>query len=72
MKLSVETKVGAAISAGFIALTAIAIAQGNSEGQTGGGDGFGPTNNPRANTHISQPEYNSSVQPPLWIDAIQL
>jgi len=35
MKLSVETKVGAAIAAGFIALTLGAVAQGNWEGQKG-------------------------------------
>jgi hypothetical protein len=73
MKSSVEAKVAAAVGSAFIALTAIAIAQGNNEGQTGGGPrAYGPTNNTRINTHTSQPEYNSGLQPPLRIDAIQL
>ena len=72
MKLSVETKVGAAISAGFITLIAIAIAQGDSQRETGGPNGYGPTNTPRINTHISQQGYNNSLQPSLWIDAIRL
>ena len=54
MKLSVETKVAAGIGAGFIALTAIAIAQGNSVGETGGPNGYGPRNNPEFNTYMSQ------------------
>ena len=72
MKLSVETEVAAAIAAGFIALTAIGIGQGNSEGQTGVPDGYGPANNPRMNTHISQQESDSGLQPTLWVDAIRL
>ena len=72
MKLSVETKVAAAITAGFIALTAIAIAQGNSESQAGGPNGYGLTNNPRVNTHIRQQESDSTLQPTLWIDPIRL
>jgi hypothetical protein len=72
MKLSVETKVGAAISAGFITLTAIAIAQGDSQRETGGPSDYGPPNYPRINTHISQPGYNNSLQPSLWVDAIRL
>jgi hypothetical protein len=72
MKLTVETKVGAAISAGFITLTAIAIAQGNSESETGGPSSYSPTNTPRTNTHISQQGDNNSLQPALWVDAIRL
>ncbi|MFL6546776.1 MAG: hypothetical protein DMF07_10915 [Verrucomicrobia bacterium] len=72
MKLSVETKVAAGIGAGFIALTAIAIAQGNSVGETGGPNGYGPRNNPEFNTYMSQRKYNSSLQPPQGIDAIRL
>jgi hypothetical protein len=72
MKLSVETKVAAAIATGFITLTAIGIGQGNSEGKTDGPNGYGPTNYPRINTHISQQEYNGASQPTLWVDAIQL
>jgi hypothetical protein len=72
MKLSVETKVGAAVAAGFIALTLGAVAQGNWEGQTGEPNGYGPTSNPRVNTYISQQAYDSSLQPPQLIDAIKL
>jgi len=41
MKLSVETKVAAAVATGFAALTFGAIAQENSGGQ----NGYSPTNN---------------------------
>ncbi len=71
-KLSVETKVATAVTAGFITLTAIAIGQGNREGKTSGLDGYGPPNNPRVNTYISQQAYDSSLQPPQLIDAIRL
>jgi hypothetical protein len=65
--------VAAAIGSAFIALTAIAIAQGNNEAQTGSGPrGYGPRNNPRINTHISQQGDDSGLQPPLSVDAIQL
>ena len=60
MKLSVETKVAAAVAAGFIALTAGAI-EGYSGGQTGGPNSYGPTNNPGVNTHMNQQGYNSSL-----------
>jgi hypothetical protein len=72
MKLSVETKVGAAIAAGFIALTLGAVAQGNWEGQTGEVNSYGPTNNPKVNTYISQQRYEGSLQPSELIDAIRL
>lgn len=61
MKLTVEMKVAAAVAAGFIAVTAGAIAQGRSGGQTGGPNDYGPINNPGVNTHISQQGYNSSL-----------
>jgi hypothetical protein len=61
MKLSVETKVASAIAAGFMALIVGAIAQGRSGGQTGGPNGYGPTDNPGVNTHMSQQAYNSSL-----------
>ena len=72
MKLTVETKVAAAVAAGFIALTLGAVAQGNWGSQTGEPNGYGPTNNPRVNTYISQQAYDSSLQPPQLIDAIEL
>ena len=72
MKLTVETEVAAAIAAGFIALTAIAIGQGNREGKTSGLDGYRPPNNPRVNTYISKEAYDSSLQPSQVIDAIRL
>jgi hypothetical protein len=61
MKLSVEAKVAAAVAAGFIALTAGAIGQAGSGGQTGGPNNYNPTNNPGANTDMSQPTDNSSL-----------
>jgi hypothetical protein len=61
MKLSVETKVAAAVAAGFIALTAGAIVQGSSGDQTGRPNNYNPTNNPGVNTHMSQPAGNSSL-----------
>jgi hypothetical protein len=61
MKSSIETKVAAAVAAGFVALTVGAIAQGNSGGQSGGPNGYGPTNNPGFNTHMSQQGYDSSL-----------
>jgi hypothetical protein len=72
MKLSVETKVGAAIAAGFIALTLGAVAQGNWEGQTGELNSYGPRNTPKVNTYISQQRYEGSLQPSELIDAIRL
>jgi len=72
MKLSVETKVATAVTAGFITLTAIAIGQGNREGKTSGLDGYSPPNNPKVNTYISKEAYDSSLQPSQVIDAIRL
>jgi hypothetical protein len=72
MKLSVETQVGTAVAAVFVAMTAIAIAQGNSEAKMGVSNAYGPRNNPRINTEITQQEYNSALQPALWVDAIRL
>jgi hypothetical protein len=72
MKLSVETQVGSAVAAAFIAMTAIAIAQGDSKGQTGVPDAHGARNNPRINTEITEQQYNSVLQPTLWVDAIRL
>jgi hypothetical protein len=61
MKLSVEAKVAAAVAAAFATLTLGAIAQGHHEGQTGGSNGYGPTNNSGVNTPRSQQGYNSSL-----------
>ncbi len=76
MKLSVETQVGTAVAAAFIAMTAIAIAQGDSQGRTGLPDAYGPRNNPRINTEINTEVtgkgYSSGLQPTLWVDAIRL
>ena len=72
MKLSVETKVGAAVAAGFIALTLGEVAQGNWEGQTGEPNSYGPRNNPKVNTYISQQGYEDSLQPSQSIDAMRL
>jgi hypothetical protein len=72
MKLSVETKVGAAIAAGFIGLTLGAVAQGNWEGQTAELNSHSPTDNPKVNTYTSQQRYEGSLQPSQLIDAIRL
>ena len=58
MKLSVETKVAAAIAAGFIALTAGVIAQSQSSGQPP--NEYAPSTNPSVNTHMGQRGYNNS------------
>jgi hypothetical protein len=60
MKLSIEANVAAAVAVAFVALTVGVIAQENSTDQTGGLNGYGPTNNPAVNTYLSQPGYNSS------------
>ena len=72
MKASVEMKVAAAVTAGFVALTVGAIAQGYSGGQRGELNSHGPTNNPKVNTYISQQRYEGSLQPSQLIDAIGL
>jgi hypothetical protein len=72
MKLSVETHVAAAVATAFIAMTAIAIAHENSEDQTGAPDAYGARNNPRINTEITEQQYNSALQPTLWVDSIRL
>jgi hypothetical protein len=74
MKLSVETEVAAIIGAGFLALTALTIAQGNNEGGRGlpNNNRYGPRNNPRVNTQITEQGYNSALQPTLRVDAITL
>ena len=59
MKLSVEMKVAAAVAAAFIGLTAGAIAQGGSDGHTGG-----PNRDPSVNTHIIQQGYDNSLTEP--------
>jgi hypothetical protein len=61
MKLSVEAKVAASVAAGFVALTVGVIAQGNSEDQSAGPNGYGPTNNPEVSARMSQHAYHSSL-----------
>jgi hypothetical protein len=61
MKLSIEAKVAAAVATAFVALTLGVIAQENNRGQTGGLNGYGPTNNPADNTYLSQQGYDSSL-----------
>jgi hypothetical protein len=60
MKLSVETKVAAAVAAGFIALTAGTIALGRSGDQAGGPNDYGLTNSPGVNANMSQQGLNSA------------
>lgn len=54
MKATVEMKVAAAVAASFVALTVGAIAQGYSEGQTGGLADYGSMNNFGVNSYVSQ------------------
>jgi hypothetical protein len=54
MKLSVETKLAAAVAVAFMALTPGVMAQGRSKGQTGGPNHYGSTNNPRVSTQMNQ------------------
>jgi hypothetical protein len=61
MKLSAEAKVAAGVAAAFAALTLGAIAQEHNEGQSGGPNGYGPTNNSGVTTPKSQQGYNSSL-----------
>jgi hypothetical protein len=61
MKLSVEAKVAAFIAAGFLALTAGMIAQGNSGEQSAGPNGYRPTNNLKVSPHVTEQGYNSSL-----------
>ena len=61
MKLSVEAKVAAGVAAAFAALTLGAIAQGHSEGQTGGRNAYSPTYNSGVSTPRSHQGYNSSL-----------
>jgi len=72
MRLSVETQVAAAVAAAFIAMTAIAIGHETGEGQTSVPDAYGVTNNPRINAEVTEQQYNSDLQPTLWVDAIRL
>jgi hypothetical protein len=61
MKLSIEAKVAAAVATAFVALTVGAIGQEHSEGQTGGLNGYGLTNNPAVNMYLSEQGSNSSL-----------
>jgi hypothetical protein len=61
MKLSVESKVGMAVASIFTALAVGVMAQGQSGGQTGGPNNYGPTNNPGVTTHMSDQGYDSSL-----------
>ena len=59
MKLSVEGKVAAAVAAGFVALTAGVIAQGNNAGRADQPNGYGAISNAAVNTHTSARYYIS-------------
>src|SRR5438093_2486216 len=62
MKLSIETKVGMAVASIFTPWPWALWARGQSGGQTGGPNNYGPTNNPGVNSQISQQGYDSSLQ----------
>ena len=61
MKLSVETKVVAAIAAGLIALSGSALAQGRGKSHSSGSNQYSPANNSSANAHMNQQADNRSV-----------
>ena len=61
MKLSVESKVAAAVAAGFIALTAAAIVQGGDAFQSGGPRNDDLINKPEVNLQVRKQAYNSFV-----------
>jgi hypothetical protein len=61
MKLSVETKVAAAVATAFVALTVGAIAQGNGAGPIGSADGYGPVNASGWNAQMDHQRYKSSL-----------
>jgi hypothetical protein len=63
MKLSIETKVAAAVAVGFVALTIGAIAQEHNESGTGEPNEYAPANNPGL-THTSAQGDNSSLPRP--------
>jgi hypothetical protein len=69
MKLSIEAKVAAAVATAFAALTVGAIEQEHSTFQTGGQNGYGPTNKPAVNTYLSQRGYSSSLVGPTNAEA---
>jgi hypothetical protein len=62
MKASVEMKVAAAVAASFVALTVGAIAQGYSEGQSGGLNDYGSMNNFGVNSYLGQQGPASSLR----------
>ena len=61
MKLSVETKVAAAVAAAFAALTVGVIAQGNTGDESAGANQYRPV----TEAHIIQEAYHSSLPAPL-------
>lgn len=61
MKLSVEGKVAASVAAAFLALTVGVIAQGNSEDQGVGPNGYGPTKNAKIRLQISVQRSTNSL-----------
>lgn len=61
MRLSVETKIVAAIAAGLVALTGSALAQGRGRSHTSGSNQYGPASHPDVNTQLSQQGDNRSV-----------
>ena len=58
MKLSIETKVAAAVAASLVTVIAGAIAQSQSSGQPP--NEYAPSTEPSVNTHMSQRGYNDS------------
>jgi hypothetical protein len=69
MKLSIEARVAAAVATAFVALTVGAIGQEHSGNQTGGLNGYGPTNNQAVNTYLSQHRHSNSFVGPTNAEA---
>ncbi|MGE5215019.1 MAG: hypothetical protein ACM3NN_15170 [Nitrospirota bacterium] len=57
MKLSIETKVAAAVAAGMMAISAGTIAQTQSSGQAP--NQYAPSTSPSVNTHLGNRGYNN-------------
>ena len=69
MKLSIEARVAVAVATAFVALTVGAIGQEHSAFQTGGQNGYGPTNNPAVNEYLNQRGHSSSFVGPTNAEA---
>ena len=83
MKVSVEAKVAAAVTAGFMALTVGTITQGTSDSRAGQPNGYSSTHKQEGKSNVIPQGYDSFVpngsnveesatRPSLWVDPIRL